>query len=144
MTRAGLSLAEVEATVLEAEQLANELDALGDEAGSEGPLFSRALRAMARNLRLALIAPPDEVLLMKMVLGLETTIRRVSSRNLAVAGSPPASQRATLPPPQGLTPQEVWESIPPSDRGPETTRAPVPKESEIRAKAVEPAKKSGS
>jgi hypothetical protein len=144
MTRAGLSLADVEATVLEAEQLADELDMLGAEAGSEAPLFSRALRAMARNLRMALISPPEEIVLMKMVLGLETTIRRVSSRNLALAGAPPPSQRATLPPPPGLTPQEVWERVPSSDRGPETARCPVPKESEIRAKAALPVKKSGS
>ena len=143
MTRAGLSLAEVEATVLDAEQLADELDVLGADAGPEGPLFSRALRTMARNLRLALIAPPEETVLLKMVLGLETTIRRVSVRNLSVSESLPPSQRATLPPPPGLAPEEVWENHPASDRGPETARCPVPKESEIRAKATIPAKKSG-
>lgn len=141
MTRAGLSLAEVEATVLDAERLADELEALGAEAGPEAPLFSRALRTMARNLRLALIAPPDETVLLKMVLGLETTIRRVSVRNLSLGDSVPPSQRATLPPPPGLAPQEVWEKA--SDRGPETARCPAPKESEIRAKAHVPAKKSG-
>lgn len=141
MSRAGLSLAEVEATVLDAEQLADELERAGPDAPPEAALFVRALRSMAKNLRLALVSPPDEVVLMKMVLGLETTIRRVSSRNLVFHESPPASQRPTLPPPAGLTPREIWESIPPSDRGPETARCPVPKSSEIRAKADSDKKK---
>jgi hypothetical protein len=144
MTRAGLPLAEVEATVLEAERLADELEALGSDAAAEAPLFTRALRTMARNLRLALIAPPEEVVLLKMVLGLETTIRRVSSRNLAPGGDPPPSQRATLPPPPGLSAEELWERLPPSDRGPETARCPVPKDSEIRFKVEAKNLKSGS
>jgi hypothetical protein len=137
MNKGGLSFGEIEATVLDAERLANELDALGPDGGAESMLFARALRTMARNLRFALVSPPDEIMLMKMVLSLETTIRRVSARAID-AGGPPASQRPTLPPPAGLTPREVWDSLPPSKpRGPETVRCPVPKDSEIRAK-VEP------
>ena len=125
--------------MLDAERLASELDALGPDGGSESMLFARALRTMARNLRFALVSPPDEIMLMKMVLSLETTIRRVSARALDSAG-PPASQRATLPPPPGATPREVWDSLPPSrPRGPETVRCPLPKDSEIRAKVEQPA-----
>lgn len=138
MKRAGLSFTELEATVLDAERLANELDALGPEGGAETVLFARALRTMARNLRFALVSPPDELMLMKMVLSLETTIRRVSARAID-SGGPPPSQRATLPPPPGLTPREVWDSLPPSKpRGPETVRCPKPKDSEIRAKVEAP------
>jgi hypothetical protein len=138
--KAGLSLTEVEASILDAERLAEELDAVGADGAPEAALFARALRTLARNLRFALVSPPDELQLMKMVLDLETTIRRVSARALDTGGVPP-SQRPTLPPPPGLTARDIWESLPASKPGPETVRCPpAPKDSAIRPKVETPLK----
>ncbi len=151
----GLSDAEIEATVEDAERIAGELEALGDGAGVEGPLFSRALRTMARTLRMAIIARPEESVLARMVLGLETTLRRVSARTLEADGQPP-SQRATLPPPSGLSPEEIWADASPGPEqlhGPVTRRTepplpglqrpapPAPRGSEVRQKAGAASKK---
>jgi hypothetical protein len=152
MSRTASTEADLERAVQEAEILAADLEAAAREgagdASADCALFARALRSMARTIRLGIVAQIDDVTLLRFHVRLETTMRRAAAQ-LVEMGVAPTSQRPTTPPPPGRTPSEVWsgQDVPSGER--QTMRPPPPATtSEIRAKVLGPPserkKKAGS
>lgn len=118
MSGSHLSINEVEEAASVAERTADELEQSWRAAakGDEDPRWelSIALRRTARSLRLALVAEADPSIMNRIQLRLETMLRRAVELELDC--DPPVSQRATLPPPLGMAPEDVWERENPSER----------------------------
>lgn len=118
MQGSSISVSEVEESAGVAERTADELEQSWRAAnsGEDDPRWelSIALRRTARSLRLALVAEADASIMNRIQLRLETMLRRAVELELDC--DPPVSQRATLPPPLGMAPEDVWERENPSER----------------------------
>lgn len=118
MQGSNISVIEVEEAASVAERTADELEQSWRAAtkGEDDPRWelSIALRRTARSLRLALVAEADASIMNRIQLRLETMLRRAVELELDC--DPPVSQRATLPPPLGMAPEDVWDRERPSER----------------------------
>jgi hypothetical protein len=103
---------EVEEAILIADGKIAELRRTGTTHASA---TAASLERMSHALRLALVAEVEERLLSRLHLRLETALRAADLLAVTTDEVPP-SQRPTLPPPNGQTPQDIWDRAPTSER----------------------------
>ncbi len=123
-------LDDAEERCLEAEAWAHEIsewarERPGDPAGTEAEALVRMVTAIVKSIRLSLVAgddPEARGFLLEELDGLLSPYR--SGAGSSGESTPdeeedlPASRKATIPPPPGLSPEEIWGRAPKSrDRG---------------------------
>lgn len=122
-------LDEAEERCLEAEAWAHEIStwarALGDEPeATEAEALVRMVRAIVKSIRLSLVAGDDADARGLLLEELDQLLARYRAPASAAAKEDvddladlPASRKSTMPPPPGLSPEEIWRRLPGSSRG---------------------------
>ena len=112
-------LDDAEERCLEAEAWAHEIsewarERPGDPAGTEAEALVRMITAIVKSIRLSLVAGDDPDARGFLLEELDQLLSRYRSGErsdeggVAVEEDLPASRKATIPPPPGLSPEEIW------------------------------------